>query len=122
MICFQTTLIKFPSSLNTDLEDKSPVGHKHTAADITDMAQASVKYADSAGKVPWNGISGKPSSFPPSDHNHDDRYFKKTDSIESHDGFIRRIGLYQDSTGTYIFFRGTDGIDRLVSVDKTKNA
>ena len=103
------------------MEFKANAKHKHTAEDISDMDQASVKYADSAGGVPWNGISGKPSSFPPSDHNHDDRYFKKTDSIESHDGFIRRIGLYQDSSGVYIFFRGEDGIDRLVLVNKTKN-
>ena len=27
----------------------------------------------------WNGLSGKPATFPPSDHNHDSRYYKKSE-------------------------------------------
>jgi len=30
-------------------------------------------------KTSWDKISGKPSTFPPSSHNHDDRYYQKSD-------------------------------------------
>lgn len=33
-------------------------------------------YADSAGSVAWTNITGKPSSFNPSSHNHDNKYLK----------------------------------------------
>lgn len=35
--------------------------------------------ADSADSVPWTGVSGKPSSYPPSTHNHDTLYYKKAE-------------------------------------------
>ena len=35
-------------------------------------------YADSAGSVAWANVTGKPSSYTPSDHNHDDRYLRLT--------------------------------------------
>lgn len=38
--------------------------------DNTKDANKSVNYANSAGSVPWSGISNKPSSFNPSSHNH----------------------------------------------------
>jgi hypothetical protein len=31
----------------------------------------SVNYANSAGGAPWSGITGKPSTYPPSAHTHD---------------------------------------------------
>lgn len=36
-------------------------------------------YADSAGSVAWGNISGKPSSYPPSSHTHDDRYYTEAE-------------------------------------------
>ena len=36
-----------------------------------------------AGTTTWAGITDKPSSFPPSSHNHDDRYFTETKIGES---------------------------------------
>jgi hypothetical protein len=33
-------------------------------------------YADSAGSVAWANVTGKPSSYTPSDHNHDGRYVR----------------------------------------------
>ena len=33
---------------------------------------------DSASSVPWTGIAGKPSTFPPDAHDHDDRYYTQT--------------------------------------------
>ena len=35
--------------------------------------------ADSASSVPWSGITGKPSTFTPSDHTHDSRYYTESE-------------------------------------------
>lgn len=35
---------------------------------------------DEAAVVPWDGITGKPDTFPPSTHNHDDRYYTETET------------------------------------------
>ena len=55
------------------LEGKAPSSHTHTSAQITDIAQAAVNYANSAGSanaVAWNNVSGKPSSYTPGSHTH----------------------------------------------------
>lgn len=39
--------------------------------------------AGSATSAPWSGITGKPATYPPSSHNHDDRYLKLTGGILS---------------------------------------
>lgn len=39
----------------------------------------SVKYADSAGAVAWGNVEGKPNTYAPSAHNHDDRYYTETE-------------------------------------------
>ena len=36
-------------------------------------------YASSAGSVSWGNVSGKPSTFTPSSHTHDDRYYTETE-------------------------------------------
>lgn len=43
----------------------------------TDWEKISAGYADSAGSVAWDNVTGKPSSYTPSAHTHDDRYIKK---------------------------------------------
>ena len=35
--------------------------------------------ASSASSVPWNGITGKPSTYAPSSHTHDDRYYTESE-------------------------------------------
>ena len=35
--------------------------------------------ADTATSVPWSGVTGKPSSYTPSSHTHDDRYYTETE-------------------------------------------
>ena len=35
--------------------------------------------AASASNVPWSGVTGKPSSYPPASHNHDERYYTETE-------------------------------------------
>lgn len=39
---------------------------------------------DKAESVPWSGVTGKPSTFPPSSHNHDGLYEPKNSNIQSH--------------------------------------
>lgn len=34
---------------------------------------------DKAAAVPWDGVTGKPGTFAPSTHNHDDRYYTETE-------------------------------------------
>ena len=44
------------------------------------IGSQSVNYASSAGAVAWGNVSGKPSTFSPSSHNHDDRYYTEAES------------------------------------------
>lgn len=38
-----------------------------------------VDAAEAADSVPWDGVTGKPSTFPPAGHNHDDRYYTEAE-------------------------------------------
>ena len=76
------------------MNGKANASHTHPTTQITDFteqlnnwgAQANVRSANtavsanSAGSVPWSGVSGKPSSFTPSSHTHDDRYYTETET------------------------------------------
>ena len=42
-------------------------------------AQIDINTASSADSVPWSGITGKPSTFTPSSHTHDDRYYTESE-------------------------------------------
>ena len=84
-------------AVNNDLSQavngKANASHTHPTIQITDFteqlnnwgAQANVRSANtavsanSAGSVPWSGVSGKPSSFTPSSHTHDDRYYTEAE-------------------------------------------
>lgn len=60
----------------------NPTAHNHTISQITDIGNASVKYATTSGTanaVAWANVSGKPGSFNPSTHTHDDRYYTETE-------------------------------------------
>src|SRR5690625_1632708 len=43
-----------------------------------------------ADEVAWESVTNKPSSFPPAEHNHDDRYYTK-DEAEDHVNFVRDL-------------------------------
>lgn len=43
------------------------------------IGSQSVNYANSAGAVSWSNVSGKPSTFSPSSHTHDDRYYTESE-------------------------------------------
>lgn len=65
------------SEINTKLSGKSDTTHNHNSTYLGITAKAaSAKSADS---VAWNNVSGKPSSFTPSSHTHDDRYYTESE-------------------------------------------
>ena len=67
-------------SEKTTWNNKANNSHTHTKSQVglgnvdnTADSAKSVKYATSAGSansVPWSGVTGKPSTFPPSSHSH----------------------------------------------------
>lgn len=60
------------------ITDKLPiaaVGGGDMAKEVYDTDDdGKVDAAETADSVPWSGVSGKPSTFPPSSHNHDGVY------------------------------------------------
>lgn len=48
-------------------------------AQATGYDVGNVAYASSAGAVAWGNISGKPSTYAPSSHTHDDRYYTESE-------------------------------------------
>lgn len=46
----------------------------------SDLPSVSVNYANSAGSVAWGNVSGKPGTYPPSGHTHDDRYYTESET------------------------------------------
>nr|DAH20478.1 MAG TPA: structural protein [Caudoviricetes sp.] len=55
------------------------------SVDNTADKDKEVKYASSSGSagtaasVPWSGVTGKPSAYPPEGHTHDDRYYTESE-------------------------------------------
>lgn len=50
-----------------------------TAINTGNIGEQSVKHATSADSVEWTGVKNKPTTYPPSTHNHDDRYYTETE-------------------------------------------
>lgn len=80
------------TEINSKLAEKAEKVHTHVKSEVglgnvdnTADANKSVKYAASAGTatkanaVPWSGITDKPSTYPPSSHTHDDRYYTESE-------------------------------------------
>lgn len=53
--------------------------NSYVASITASNTSAVVSHASSASSVPWNGVSGKPSTYTPSAHTHDDRYYTETE-------------------------------------------
>lgn len=69
------------TSSNWSMEIKSnetPESATPTAT-TTSSDGGSVNYANSAGAVAWGNVTGKPSTFTPSSHTHDDRYYTESE-------------------------------------------
>lgn len=54
-------------------------------------------YANSAGSVAWGNVSGKPSTFTPSAHTHDDRYYTESEMNSKLNGKAESIVLASDA-------------------------
>lgn len=68
-----------------DLAGYAAKVHTHTKSDITDFPTIPTKTSQLTNdsgfltSVAWNSITGKPSSFTPSSHTHDDRYYTESE-------------------------------------------
>ena len=74
----------------------------HTFITSENIGSQSVNYASSAGSVAWANVTGKPSTFTPSSHTHDDRYYTES---EADSRFINASG--DTMTGPLTFANGT---------------
>lgn len=94
------------NELNENIAKKQDAS---TAITTGNIGQQSVNYAATAGSattastanvVAWGGVSGKPSVYPPSSHNHDDRYYAissgngvlNTEYLNSGECYWRKMG------------------------------
>ena len=55
-------------------------GTEQTVIHSGSIGSQSVNYASSAGSVAWGNITSVPSTFTPTSHNHDDRYYTESES------------------------------------------
>lgn len=46
---------------------------------VKDTIEGKISNATNADAVPWSGVTGKPSTFTPSSHNHNDLYYTETE-------------------------------------------
>ena len=46
---------------------------------VKDTIEGKISNATNADAVPWSGVTGKPSTFTPASHTHDDRYYTETE-------------------------------------------
>lgn len=53
--------------------------NSYVASITTSNTSFVASHASSASSVPWSGVSGKPSTYTPSSHTHDDRYYTKSE-------------------------------------------
>lgn len=65
------------SETDTLLGGKSETTHNHDSAYLGITAKA--ESAKSADSVAWTNVSGKPSTYTPSSHTHDDRYYTESE-------------------------------------------
>ena len=86
-------------------------GLMYIIKDITRLnseAGYEVYTAGSASSVPWSGVTGKPSTYAPSTHTHDDRYYTESEINTKLAGKQNTLsatgsatkGVYVDSSGT----------------------
>jgi len=80
---------------------------------------------DRALAVPWSGVTGKPESFPPSSHNHDDKYLTEAKAIDKLKDYITKEGsglLVRPATAANTLTHTSDGTKNgLIEVADTYN-
>lgn len=101
---------KLPASLiPADYVTQSQLG----SAGYGDMSKAvydangngKVDQAEAADSVPWSGVTGKPSTFTPTTHTHDDRYYTEAES----DARFAKAANYSTNFTNGRFYCGTVG-------------
>ena len=91
------------NKINTNKQDK------YTAINTYNIGSQSVNYANNAGSanaVDWDKVSGKPSSFVPSSHTHDDRYYTEAEVVNLIDSRKVIIG----GTTNNAYYKFADGL------------
>ena len=76
------TKTELNNGLTTKANDSAVVhksGDETIAGTKTFSSQIKGNISGSASSVPWSGVTGKPSTFTPSSHTHDDRYYTETE-------------------------------------------
>ncbi len=67
------------SNWNMEIKSNETPESATPTATATSSDGGSVNYANSAGAVAWGNVTGKPSTFTPSSHTHDDRYYTESE-------------------------------------------
>ena len=87
---------------------------------LSSEAGYTIYTAGSATSVPWSGVTGKPSTFTPSAHTHDDRYYTESEINSKLDGksntghtHSQYLTSHQDISGKVN--NNADGADSLLS-------
>ena len=103
------------TEMNTLLNNKSNTNHAHAYAG-SDSAGGKATSAKVADSVAWGNVSGKPTGYPPSSHNHDDRYYTETemntklngksDTTHHHDSVYSKATNVKNGTGNYAVAEG----------------
>lgn len=100
-------LLKTIKTLKKGLSEKAASTHKHEISDITNISDASVRYASDAGSVAWKNVSGKPENYTPSSHTHDDRYYTETEVDNKFSGYLPLGG---GTLSSYLRFNAGVGV------------
>ena len=89
--------------------------------DSGNVGSQSVAYATKAGSVAWDSITGKPSSFNPSSHNHDGRYLR-LDGSDTMAGVLKvKANQYNDAYEGAINMNNSNiyGLNSIYTADKS---
>ena len=96
----------YPMTFNWSGKSGQPTclwgGENGTDMYVYNPSNFNVNYAKLAGSVAWGNVSGKPSSYPPSSHTHDDRYYTEAEvntklNGKSNTGHIHDDRYYTES-------------------------
>lgn len=114
----KTSLVNAINELNANIGKKQDAS---TAITTGNIGQQSVKHATTAGSssaVAWGNVSGKPGTYPPSGHNHDDRYYTETEVNNLLAGKVKMIveslNYHNDGSASYSMYFPPSGY-KLVS-------
>ena len=76
---------KWVNSVDTGGSSGSSGGDMYRATYDPDLdgKVETADHSDTSGSTPWAGVTGKPATYPPDSHTHDDRYYTETEQQTS---------------------------------------